>query len=104
MVRVRQRTEETEKKSATDGREEVHHPDAVYTPNLLVADAVLSAGEIQNLGDEIAALTKAGADLFGAEPRFSLRIEIKPKANAEREKVEEFNGLLGEVSRRLKIQ
>jgi len=104
MVRVRQRTEEIEKKSATDGREEVHHPDAVYTPNLLVADAVLSAGEIQNLGDEIAALTKAGADLFGAEPKFSLRIEIKPKANAEREKVEEFNGLLGEVSRRLKIQ
>src|SRR5436305_8518555 len=104
MVRVRQRTDETKKKSATDGREEVHHPDAVYTPNLLVADAVLSAGEIQNLGDEIAALTKAGADLFGVEPKFSLRIEIKPKANAEREKVEEFNGLLGEVSRRLKIQ
>ena len=42
-------------------------------------------------------------DLFGVEPKFSLRIEIMPKTNAEREKVEEFNGLLGEVSGRLKL-
>ena len=42
-------------------------------------------------------------DLFGVEPKFSLRIEIMPKTNAEREKVEEFNGLLGEVSRRLRL-
>jgi hypothetical protein len=38
--------------------------------------------------DEIAALTKAGVDLFGAEPRFSLRVEIRPKGEYEREKVE----------------
>ena len=102
MVLVRQRKEE-----AWDGEKgavkEVHHPDADFKPGLLVADAVLSVGEIQNLGDEIAALTKAGADLFGVEPKFSLRIEIMPKANAEREEVEEFNGLLGEVSRRLRL-
>jgi hypothetical protein len=42
-------------------------------------------------------------DLFGVEPRFSLRIEVKPKTNAEREKVEKFNGLLGKVSRRLRL-
>jgi hypothetical protein len=42
-------------------------------------------------------------DLFGVEPRFSLRIEIMPKTNAEREKVEKFNGLLGEVSGRLRL-
>ena len=100
MVRVRQRTEEAEKKPAT--RE--NHPDADYKPSALIAEAALSVAEIQNLEEEIAELTKASADLFGVEPKFSLRIEIKPKANAEREKVEEFNGLLGEVSRRLKIQ
>src|SRR5437764_13401895 len=76
MVRVRQRTEETEKKSAADGREEGHHADAVYTPNLLVADAVMSAGEDQNVGHEKAALTKACADLLAGERRFSLSIEI----------------------------
>jgi hypothetical protein len=92
MVRVRQRTEEAEKKAADI---EVHHPDAVYKPGLLVADAVLSVGEIQNLGDEIAALTKAGANLFGAEPKFSLRIEIHPKGDYESGKVEEFNGFWG---------
>ncbi|HYU75067.1 MAG TPA: hypothetical protein VEL31_20560, partial [Ktedonobacteraceae bacterium] len=102
MVLVRQRTEE-----AGDGEKgaakEVHHPDADFKPGLLVADAVMSVGEIQNLGDEIAALTKAGADLFGVEPKFSLRIEIMPKTNAEREKVEAFNGLLVEVSRGLRL-
>jgi len=100
MVRVCQRTDETEKKPAT--RE--NHPDADYKPSALIAEAALSVAEIQNLEEEIAELTKASADLFGVEPKFSLRIEIVPKANAEREKVEEFNGLLGEVSRRLKIQ
>src|SRR5438270_3140623 len=100
MVRVRQRTEEAEKKPTT--RE--NHPDADYKPSALIAEAALSVAEIQNLEEEIAELTKASADLFGVEPKFSLRIEIVPKANAEREKVEEFNGLLGEVSRRLKLR
>ena len=42
-------------------------------------------------------------DLFGVEPKFSLRIEIMPKGEFGREKVEEFNGLLGEVSGRLRL-
>ncbi len=32
MVRVRQRTEEVEKKVGADGKVEVHDPDAVYKP------------------------------------------------------------------------
>ena len=102
LVLVRQRTEEV-----WDGDKarvkEVHHPDADFKPGLLVADAVLSVAEIQNLEEEIGALMKAGVDLFGAEPKFSLRVEIMPKTNAEREKGEEFNRLLGEVSGRLRL-
>ena len=70
---------------------------------MVAAEAVLSVAEIQNLEEEIGALMKAGVDLFGAEPKFSLRVEIRPKANAGREKVEEFNGILREVSRRLRL-
>jgi len=103
MVLVRQRAEEAENKVGADEKVEVHDPDAVYKPGVLAAEAVLSVAEIQNLEEEIGALMKAGVDLFGVEPKFSLRIEIMPKTNAEREKVEEFNGILREVSRRLRL-
>src|SRR6266581_1263078 len=103
MVLVRQRAEEAEEKVGADEKVEVHDPDAVYKPGVLAAEAVLSVAEIQNLEEEIGALMKAGVDLFGVEPKFSLRIEIMPKTNAEREKVEEFNGILREVSRRLRL-
>jgi hypothetical protein len=103
MVLVRQRTEEVGDRDKA-GVMEVHDQDVVYKPGVLAAEAVLSVAEIQNLGDEIAALTKAGADLFGVEPRFSLRVEIVPKTNAERKKVEEFNGILGEVSGGLRME
>jgi hypothetical protein len=104
MVRVYQRTEEAEKKVGADGKVEVHDPDAVYKAGVLAAEAVLSVAEIQNLEEEIGALMKAGVDLFGAEPKFSLRVEIRPKGEFGREKVEEFNGILGEVSRGLRME
>ena len=89
MVRVCQRTEEAEKIV------EVHHPDAVYKPGVLIAETALSVAEIQNLDEEIGALMKAGGDLFGAEPKCSLRIEIHPKGEYESRKVEEYNGFWG---------
>jgi len=34
---------------------------------------------MQDLDEQIAALTKACIDYFGVEPAFSLRIEVQPK-------------------------
>ena len=73
-------------------------------PGILVADATLSAGEIQDLNDQVAALMKAGIDYFGSEPKFSLRIEINPKSEPAREHIEKFNQLLEEISAELKLQ
>ena len=83
----------------------VHQPKPVYTiSNNLVATATLSAGEIQDLNDQVAVLMKASVDCFGSEPRFLLRIEITPKTQPTTEQIEQFNQLLEEVSTELKLQ
>ena len=89
MVRVRQRSEQVpqQPKSSAEGltSSTVYHPKPIYTmPDILVAAATLSAGEIQDLNDQVAALMKAGVDYFGSEPKFALRIEINPKVKANK--------------------
>ena len=103
MVRVCQRSEQTP--SQPKPSEEGSTPKPNYdTSGALVADATLSVGEIQDLNDQVAALTKAGVDYFGSEPKFSLRLEINPKSQPTKEHIEKFNQLLGEVSGELKLQ
>lgn len=82
-----------------------HQPRPIYTtPGVLVADATLSVGEIQDLNDQVAAFIKAGVDFFGSEPRFLLRIKVTPKMQPTKEHVEKFSQLLEEVSAELKLQ
>ena len=109
MVRVYQRSEQASQEPIPLGGEStpsrVHQPKPIYTmPGVLAADATLSAGEIQDLNDQVAALMKASVDFFGSEPKFSLRIEINPKSEPTREHIEKFNQLLEEVSAELKLQ
>ena len=70
----------------------------------LVAQAVLSVSQIQDLEEQISALTKACVDYFGVNPTFSVRIEVQPKVPATREQVERVNEILGEVSGELKLK
>ncbi len=109
MVRVCQRSEQTPqqpKPSAEGPTPSIEpQPRPIYTtPGVLVADATLSVGEIQDLNDQVAALMKAGVDFFGSEPRFLLRIEVTPKMQPTKEHIEKFSQLLEEVSAELKLQ
>jgi Protein of unknown function (DUF499) len=109
MVRVCQRSEQTppQPKPSEEGPTPSieHQPGPFYTtPGVLVADATLSVGEIQDLNDQVAALMKAGVDFFGSEPRFLLRVEVTPKTQPTKEHVEKFSQLLEEVSAELKLQ
>jgi hypothetical protein len=58
---------------------------------------------IQDLNDQLSALTKACVDAFGMEPVFSLRIEVHPKVQAKTEDIERVNGILGEVAEGLRL-
>ena len=109
MVRVCQRSEQVpqQPKPSAEGATPsmVYQPKPIYTmPDVLVAAATLSAGAIQDLNDQVAALMKAGVDYFGSEPKFSLRIEINPKSEPTREHIEKFNQLLEDISAELKLQ
>jgi len=108
MVRVCQRSEQTpqEPKPPAEGPSTIiSRPEPDYTSsNVLAAHATLSVGEIQDLNDQVAALTKVGVDYFGSEPKFLLRIVITPKSQPTKEHLEKFNQLLEEVSAELKLQ
>ena len=91
-------------------REAVHEPapplayaPVVPGPGLLVAHATLSVSQLQNLEEQLAALTKACVDYFGVEPTFSLRIEVQPKLPVRVEHVEKVNRILEEVSPELRL-
>ena len=58
---------------------------------------------MQDLDEQIAALTKACIDYFGVEPAFSLRIEVHPKLPVRGEHVEKVNQILEEVSPELRL-
>jgi len=58
---------------------------------------------MQDLDEQIAALTKACVDYFGVEPAFSLHIEVHPKSAATVEHIEKVNQILEEVSPTLKF-
>ena len=66
----------------------------------LSAEAVLEAHGIQDLADQIPALTKAAV---GSTLRFNVRIEFEGEANPDMEVVETINGLLSEISEELKL-
>src|SRR5712691_2534970 len=109
MVLVCQRSEQAPQQPKPSTEEatppSLHHRRPLYTTSgILVADATLSVGEIQNLSDQVAALMKAGVDCFGSEPKFSLHIEVTPKSQPTHEEVEKFNRLLEEVSGELMLQ
>ena len=70
---------------------------------MLTAQATLSVSQIQDLEEQIAALTKACVDYFGMNPTFSVRIEVQPKVTVKREHIEKVNEILGEVSGELQL-
>ena len=72
-------------------------------PGTLVAHATLSVSQLQDLEEQIAALTKACVDYFGVEPAFSLRIEVQPKLPVRGEHVEKVNRILEEVAPELRF-
>ena len=97
-----------EKDTAGAVREPVREPAPAYAPvvpgpGMLVAHATLSVSQLQDLEEQIAALTKACVDYFGVEPAFSLRIEVQPKLAVRGEHVERVNRILEEVSPELRF-
>ena len=69
-------------------------------PGQLSAEAVLEAHGIQDLADQIPALTKAAV---GSTLRFNVRIEFEGEAAPDVKVVNTINGLLSEVSEELKL-
>jgi hypothetical protein len=80
----------------------VQSPQPTYAPQQghQVAEAALSVNELQDLADQLSALTKAAAD-FGLE--FRVRIELGSKAPPSPELVDKMNQLLQEVSKDLQL-
>ena len=113
MVTVAQRTEQTQQQKPNGAIDRgvaatTHEPASVYTstpsvPGTLMAHATLSVNQMQDLDEQIAALTKACVDYFGVEPSFSLQIEVHPKSAAQAEHVEKVNQILKEVSSALQL-
>jgi hypothetical protein len=60
--------------------------------------------EMQDLYDQISALTKSEVDFFDAEPTFSFRIEVNAKSQRSTEHIEKVNQLLEEVSPELHLE
>ena len=106
MVTVAQRTEQTQQQKPNgaidrDVAATTHEPVSLYTPTpsvpgTLIAHATLSVNQMQDLDEQIAALTKACVDYFGVEPSFSLQIEVHPKSAVQAEHIEKVNQILKE--------
>ena len=111
MVTVARRTEQTAQSPKLFERDMTAamiepapaYAPVVSVPETLVAHATLSVHQMQDLDEQIAALTKACVDYFSAEPVFSLRIEVHPKFPAAAEHIEKVNQILEEVSPALKL-
>ena len=69
---------------------------------VLSAEAVLEAHGIQDLADQIAAITKAAVDA-GGTLRFNVRVELEGEPAPDTKMVEAINALLSEVSEELKL-
>lgn len=83
---------------------EIHHPKPpVYTPNVLVAEADLDSGQIQDLADKISELTKAAV---GTKIRLRLRVELGDPATKRppEESIAAINELLAEISEQLHLK
>jgi len=84
-----------------------HEEPLSYTPEpspqsgLLVAEAILSSGEIQELSDNISEIVTTSVD---AGITFHLRVELGTKSQPSAETTEKINKLLQEVSEQLKLQ
>lgn len=76
-------------------------PSTPVQPGVLAADANLSIGQIQDLADAIADLSKAAA---GLDMKFRLHIELGGKTQPSKEAVATINDLLRAVSGELKLE
>ena len=108
MVRVSQRKDQAPQPPKPPSGEPVppvYQPGPTYTPvpGVLATEAKLNVSQIQDLNDQLSALTKACIDAFGMEPVFSLRIEVHPKVQAKAGDMERVNGILGEVAKGLRL-
>jgi len=107
MVRVSQRKDQAPQPPKGPGEPvpPIHQPGTTYTPvpGVLATEAKLNVSQIQDLNDQLSALTKACIDAFGMEPVFSLRIEVHPKAQPKAGDMERVNGILGEVAKGLRL-
>jgi len=111
MVTVARRTEQTPqppKPVERDTTVAMHETVPAYAPvasvpGTLVAHTTLSVHQMQDLDEQIAALTKACVDYFGVNPTFSVRIEVQPKLPATKEHLEKVNQILEEVSSELRL-
>jgi hypothetical protein len=70
-------------------------------PGTLVAEAPLQVEEIQDLYDQLGDLVKA---TVGLNLRFHVRIELGPTSRTSDETIDKVNGLLSEVSDKLRLQ
>ena len=81
---------------------EIHHPDPPpYLSGVLVAEANLEAHGIQDLADQIPAITAAA---IGSALKFNIRVEFGGETPPDPEAVERIDELLGEVDGTLKFK
>ena len=69
-------------------------------PGLLTAEAVLEAGGIQDLAEQVPDIAKAAV---GNNLRFNVRVELGGETAPDPDSVEKINELLAEVSDKLKL-
>ena len=84
--------------------QEIHEPDRPYPPKpagVVVAEADLEAHGIQDLADQIPAITEAA---IGTGLKFNIRIEFGGETRPDPEAVEKINQLLAEVDDTLKLK
>jgi hypothetical protein len=79
----------------------IHELRPTATSGMLVAEAPLEIGEIQNLNDQLSDLTKASV---GLGLKFHLRIELGPASQVSDETVAKMNELLADVSEKLRLE
>ncbi len=79
----------------------VKPPEVPKKPGVLVAEANLRPGQIQDLADQMGELTKA---VVGYDFKLHLRIELAGSKPAPPELVNRLNDMLGEVSQVLRLE
>jgi uncharacterized protein len=105
LVRVCQRREqEVQQPKSSASTPVVHQSESTYSPNLLVTQAILGDGQIQDLYDQFTDIIKMCLETVGSPPTFHIRIELQPKSPATQQDIKKINELLQQVSKELKFQ